>query len=52
MANEKAFAESLMVEQRAVLNAASTRVTTEDLTELRGILEEGQATLAALEKFF
>lgn len=51
MANEKAYAESLMDEQREVLNDASSRVTKEELTELRGILEEGQATLKALEVF-
>lgn len=52
MATDKEFLESLMEEQLAVLNAAATTSRTDDTSELRGILEEGQATLMTFETFY
>ena len=51
MATDKEFLESLMEEQLAVLNAAAT-TRMDDISELRGILEEGQATLRTFETFY
>ena len=50
MASEKEYVATLMEEQREILNGATT--CTENMSELRGILEEGEETLKMLQTFY